>query len=325
VIRGQPGRLAWARLLAGAGAPGDLAERVLDDASPLALDGAARVLGGGDRRLLVIDDIDHGEAEDLEVLRMVAAWAAAASTAVVVTSVLPLGVGTKLRLSGLSEDELAAVLPDLAPQARHGVWLASGGLPGLARSLAADLAASTDNTDPLVHLALTAPSQTEFLAVDADLVRLLELAVPRTPDDSTRARLLARLARELLGDSAAGPRRRALADEALKLARDCGEPQVLAEVLDARLNALWDPAGAEDRLAAAAEIIDLARAAGDGARERDGMFWRFVALMELARVAEAESALAAFHRAAAAAGDVKAVVMATARHAMLANLRGRSP
>jgi hypothetical protein len=53
------------------------------------------------------------------------------------------------------------------------------------------------------------------------------------------------------------------------------------------------------------------------------MFWRFVALMELARVAEAESALAAFHSAAAAAGDARAVVMATARQAMLANLRGR--
>ena len=79
----------------------------------------------------------------------------------------------------------------------------------------------------------------------------------------------------------------------------------------------------EDRLAAASEIIDLARATGDGARERDGMFWRFVALMELARVAEAESALAAFHREAVAAGDMRAAVMATARQAMLANLRGR--
>lgn len=53
------------------------------------------------------------------------------------------------------------------------------------------------------------------------------------------------------------------------------------------------------------------------------MFWRFVALMELARVAEAESALAVFHRSAAAAGDGQGVVMATARHAMLATLRGR--
>ena len=59
---------------------------------------------------------------------MVAARAAAAGTAVVVTSVLPLGVGTELRLSGLSEDELAAVLPGLAAAARH------GGVAGLRRA-----------------------------------------------------------------------------------------------------------------------------------------------------------------------------------------------
>jgi tetratricopeptide (TPR) repeat protein len=318
-IRGQPGQLAWARLLADAGAPDDLASRALGDGGPLALDSVARVLGSGNRRLLVIDDIDHGGTAALQVLQQVAARAAVTSTAVVVTSVLPLGVGTELRLGGLSEDELAAVLPDLAPQARHGVWLASGGLPGAARSLAADLAASTDRAGPLVRLALTAPSQADFLDVDTGLVRLLELALPQAPDDSTKARL----AHELLGDSSAGPQRRALVDEALKLARDLGDPGVLAEVLDARLHALWDPDGAEDRLAAASQIIELARAAGDGTRERHGMFWRFVALMELARVAEAESALAAFHRAAATAGDGQAVVMATARHAMLATLRGR--
>ena len=272
-LRGEPGRLAWARLLADAGAPGDFASRLLDDDGPLALDGVARLLSSGNRRLLVIDDIDHGGAA--------------------------------------------------APQARHAVWLASRGLPGVARSLAADLAATTDTAGPLVSLALTAPSQAEFLDVDTELIRLLELALPEAPDDRTRARLLARLGRELLGDSSAGPRRRALADEALKLARESGDPRVLAEVLDARLHALWDPAGAEDRLAAAAEIIELARAAGDGARERHGMFWRFVALMELARVADAESALAAFYGASAAAEDGQAVVMATARHAMLATLRGR--
>jgi len=94
-------------------------------------------------------------------------------------------------------------------------------------------------------------------------------------------------------------------------------------VLDARLSALWDPAGAADRLAAGSEIIDLARAAGDGRRERQGHFWRFVALIELGRVAEAESALAAFAREAVAAGDAEAAVMVTARHAMLAVLRGR--
>jgi hypothetical protein len=322
-VSGQPGGLAWAQLLRDAGAPDDLASRVLGDAGPLELDSVARVLGSGNRRLLVIDDIDHGGAAAVRVLQVVAARASATSMAVVVTSVLPPGVGTELRLGGLSEDELTAVLPGLAPQARHAVWLASGGLPGVARSLAADLATSTDEAGPLVRLALIAPSQAEFLDVDTGLVRLLELALPRAPEDNTKARLLARLARELLGDSSAGPRRRALSDESLKLARDSGDPRVLAEVLDARLHALWDPAGAEDRLAAASEIIELARAAGDGTRERHGLFWRFVALMELARVAEAEPALAAFHRAAAAAGDGQAVVMATARHAMLATFRGR--
>jgi AAA ATPase domain len=322
-VRGASGLLVWARLLRDAGAPEDLASRLLGGAGPLDLDTVACALASGGRRLLVIDDIDHGGPEALQVLSAVAGRAAAGSTAVVVTSVLPAGLGTELRLGGLSEDELAAVLPDLAPGARRGVWLASGGLPGVARSLASGLAGRGGELDPLVHLALTAPTQAEFLDVDAGLVRLLELALPRAPDTTTRARLLARLAHELLGDSSAGQRRRALADEGLKLARDSRDPGVLAEVLDARLHALWDPAGAQDRLAAAAEIIDLARAAGDGVRERHGMFWRFVALMELGRVGEAEPALAAFGRAARAAGDGQAVVMATARHAMLATFRGR--
>jgi hypothetical protein len=98
---------------------------------------------------------------------------------------------------------------------------------------------------------------------------------------------------------------------------------VLAEVLDARLYALWDPAGAEDRLETAAALIQLGQAAGDRVRERAGLFWRFVALMELARVDEAEVALGAYERAAHASGDAEAVVMALSRHAMLAMLRGR--
>jgi hypothetical protein len=90
-MRGEPGRLAWARLLADAGAPGDLATRLLDEHGPLALDGVARVLSSGNRRLLVIDDIDHGGGAALQLLQMIAARVTATSTAVVVTSVLPAG------------------------------------------------------------------------------------------------------------------------------------------------------------------------------------------------------------------------------------------
>jgi hypothetical protein len=149
---------------------------------------------------------------------------------------------------------------------------------------------------------LAATARSEFLSVDDDLVRLLELALPRAADDGSRARLLARLARELLGDPLAGQRRRALSDEALRLARTSGDLHVLAEVLDARLHALWDPAGAHDRLRAATEILALSRRAGDSALELSASFWRFVALMELARVAEAEVVLGAYQRAATAGG-----------------------
>jgi hypothetical protein len=204
-----------------------------------------------------------------------------------------------------------------------GCWIARQAVRvrGAPRRELAGLAATQE--DPVVHLALRAAPAAAFLDVDSNLVQLLELAAERAGDDATRARVLARLAGELLGDAAAATRGRALADEALRLARRTGDPGTLAEVLDARLHALWDPAGAEARLAAGSEIMDLARAAGDDRRERHGQFWRFVALMELGRVAEAESALAVFAREAAAAGDAQAAVMVSARHAMLAVLRGR--
>jgi len=321
---GQPGRLVWAQLLRDTGAPDDLAANLLGgDAGPLDLDSAARHLLIASPRLIVVDDVDRGGPDAVEVLSVVAARCAATATALIATAAAPLGLGPELRLGALSEQDLAAAMGVLDAEAGHALWVASRGRPGIARRLADELAEPREHDDPVVHLALRAPSAAAFLGVDTSLVRLLEAAAGRAADDGTRARVLAGLARELLGDASAATRRRALADEALQLARRTADPGVLAEVLDARLHALWDPAGAEDRLAAGSEIIDLARAAGDDRRERQGEFWRFVALMELGRVAEAESALAAFGREATAAGDAEAAVMVTARHAMLAALRGR--
>ena len=321
--RGQPGRLVWAQLLDEVGA-GQAAARLLANAAgPLQLDRAARRLATGAGRLLVVDDLDHGGPEAVEFLAVLAARLTAGSTAVVVTTSEPLGLGSELRLAGLTEEELAAVVGSVPADAVHALWVASRGLPGVAQLLAATLVNLGPDGDPLADLALHAPSTAEFLDLDVDLIRLLETTARRAADDGTRARVLARLAYELLADAAAGRRRRELADQALALARGAGDPRVLAEVLDRRLHALWDPAAAAERLATASEIVELARATGDGARERRGLFWRFMALMELGRVAEAESALAVFEREAAAAGDAQAAVMATARHAMLAILRGR--
>jgi hypothetical protein len=73
----------------------------------------------------------------------------------------------------------------------------------VALPLAHELASPPEDQDPVAHLALRATSKARFLDVDANLVRLLEAAVGRAGSDEARARVLARLARELLGDAAA--------------------------------------------------------------------------------------------------------------------------
>jgi tetratricopeptide (TPR) repeat protein len=308
-------------LLRDVGADESLAVRLLESARLMDMDDAAQALVARMTRLIVVDDVDRGGDEAITLLAAVVARLGASHTAVVVTSSVALGLGRELVLGPLSEPDLGLACGIADVDQQHGLWVASRGLPGPAHALMASLTA--EDADPVVHWALAASSRADFLNVDVALVRLLELAIPRARQDGTRARVLARLAHELLGDASAGTRRRTLADEALMLARRSGNEQIVAEVLNARLHALWDPAGADDRLKTAAAIIDLARRAGDDQAERQGLFWRFITLMELGRVPEAESALALFDRAAAAAHDAPAAVMVTARRAMLAILRGR--
>ena len=240
-------------------------------------------LCSGPRRLIVVDDLDRGGPDAVALLAVLAGRVVAAPVAVLVTSRTPLGIGGEVWLGPLSPAAIGVVTGETRPEVRHALWVASRGLPGPARALAATLDADAGG-DPVVALALGAVSGEGFLEVDTGLVRLLETALGRVADDRARARLLARLAHALLGDTGAADRRRALVEDALVLARRSGDRAVLAEVLDARLHALWDPDGALDRLAAAGEIIDLARGSADLERERRGLFWRFVALMELGRV-----------------------------------------
>ena len=319
-VPGRPGLLVWAQLLRDVGAPDELVTRLLSDpdgaVDPMALDDAARLLLSG-RRLIVVDDIDHGGQHAVRLLSVLAGRAVAGSAAVVATSATHLGVGRELTLVGLTEDELATMI---GPAATTDLWVASGGLPGVARALAADL---PPDADPVVHLALHALSRMDFLVVDTSLVRLLELAAQRATDDTTRARVLARLARELLGDASTDTRRRALIGEAVALARGAGDVHALAEVLDSRLHAVWEPAEIHERLAIGAEIVELARSVADERLARAGLFWQFVALMELGRITEAEAKLAAFEQSARDAGDGQGLAMATARHGMLAALRGQ--
>jgi hypothetical protein len=336
VLRGAPaGGLTWAQLLRDAGGDDELAHRLLAEPTPLELDDASRQLVSNTPRLIVIDDVDDVDPplstsstpSTSSMLRALAGRVVGGATVVLVSGKSGLGVGRELRLGGLSEPELAVLLAEagvVEPDAVRTLLVASRGLPGAARAFAAELAGLPADADPILHIALNAATDRgAFLIVDGAVLRLLELAVARAQDDATRARVSARLARELLGDASSAARRRALVDEAEALARRHGDPRLLGEVLASRLHAVWAPEAVHDRLLLGAEIVGLGRSSGDETLEWDGMFWQFTALMELGRVNEAESVLALFESAVTAAGDLPGMTMARSRHAVLAGLRGR--
>jgi hypothetical protein len=201
---GQPGRLIWAQLLRDAGGPDELAAVLLRaEAGPLDLDSAARHLASARPRLIVVDDLDRGGLEAAAMLSVVAARCAPSCTTVIATSATPLGLPSELRLAGLSQADLTeAVLvgttgepgAEAVGEAGTGraLWVASRGLPGAALSLARELPGLAATQDAVVHLALLAAPAAAFLDVDANLVRLLEMAAERTGAESRhRARMIA--------------------------------------------------------------------------------------------------------------------------------------
>ncbi|MGH3798076.1 MAG: hypothetical protein ACRDR6_24090 [Pseudonocardiaceae bacterium] len=109
---------------------------------------------------------------------MLAARCAPAPVAVIVTALRPLGLRAQVRLGGLSEADLATVLGVADREVTHALWMASRGLPGVARQLVGELGGRGDHVDPVVHLALTMSSGVGFLDVDVNLVRLLECCPP---------------------------------------------------------------------------------------------------------------------------------------------------
>ena len=255
---------------------------------PLDLDSAARYLASAGPRLIVVDDMDRGGSEAAAMLSVVAARCAAAGTAVIATSATPLGLPAELPLAGLGQADLAEAVAEPGEEHGHALWVASRGLPGVARELARELAAIGTNRNPVVHLALRVAPTAAFLDVDANLVRLLELAAERATDDATRARVLARWP----ASCSATPRpRRGGGRWPTRRSGWPGGPETRARWPRCSTRGCTRcgiPGGAEARLAAGSEIIDLARVGRGDRRERHGLFWRFVALMELGRVAEAE-------------------------------------
>lgn len=320
LITGLPGAGRTALLHAAA----DLADDRGVPVSWLTPDAADRAIAAADGpRLLLVDDFDRVGSPAAELLVGVLP----AGITLLATARGSIAQAAELRLRALTEAEMAGVLPELPADAVHALWLLSAGLPGRACALADEMA-GTDGLAVLT-LALNGPSRAEFLQPDVGLIRLLEESIGGALPPPLRVRALARLARELLADPSAAARRRELAGQAVTEAESAaadgsaGAAGVLAEVLDSRLHALWDPAAADERLSVARQIVRHARRAGDMALELRGLFWIFMAWVELADIDRAEAALATYASTAELAGDAAGAMVVLARQAMLATVRGR--
>src|SRR5262249_40206873 len=108
------------------------------------------------------------------------------------------------------------------------------------------------------------------------------------PPDATdvRARLLAALAVELTWTTE-NERARALSDEAVRLARTCRDPRVLARVLARHRLATAGPGDPTARFAVADERVVLGEKLEEPDTVLDGLGARFDALVELGEIAAA--------------------------------------
>jgi DNA-binding SARP family transcriptional activator len=118
-------------------------------------------------------------------------------------------------------------------------------------------------------------------STDPDLVPLLERALTAIGDDDPRirARLLARLA-GARRDDRRPDHRQALAQQAVEIASELGDPETLAVALDGHWNAIEGPDSADEGLALTERVIKLWEQVGDKDRlyvahdHRLNVFWR---------------------------------------------------
>jgi tetratricopeptide (TPR) repeat protein len=125
--------------------------------------------------------------------------------------------------------------------------------------------------------------------VDQTLVALLERAVTRLPpvDSPLRVKVLARLGAELYFSREA-ERRRALAEEAVAMARRVGDAEALAFALSAYHYVLWGPDGLDERLAIAREISAVAALTGNTELILQGHRWSIIDLLEQGSIDQAD-------------------------------------
>ena len=157
---------------------------------------------------------------------------------------------------------------------------------------------------------------------DRERLALLELAVERVEDESTRPLLLAQLALELVF-APGRERRHDLAEEALGLARAGDNPALLARVLNRYLLARWEPGNARERIKIANESVRVG-ARLDGPLDLfHGLHWRAVAQLEACEIEGALRSTNEEVRIAARLGDPTADWLSACSVALRYTLLGK--
>jgi tetratricopeptide (TPR) repeat protein len=265
-------------------------------------------LPAGDPQVMIDATVAAAEA----ALRVFAHEAAVAQCTAGLTAIGPYGAGDVARRWQ------ARLLGVLGEAQQHG-----GDLVQARRTLVEAQALASGAGDPVLAATAAAriPRLTRFLVPDRELESLLTGALEGLGDaaPALRARLLAR--RAVIAEDAQD--RRAHSEQAVQAVLQLGDDGLLAEVLSARLYVLWAPETAQERLASSTQIIELGERLGDLRRELDGRMWRFIALLEFGRVAEAEAELGRYERLAERSGQPEFLFFARSRRSALAALRGR--
>ncbi len=194
---------------------------------------------------------------------------------------------------------------DAGPDRRYGVLIELGDaherlheiVPARERYLAAaGLARELGEPERLARAALGFAKWQRYGVIDREAIELLDEALVGLPPTAAvlRAETLALLASRL-DPAEAQPRREALLDEALGIARDLDDPATLDSILrKPAQDVLCRPESLERRLELADEALALsARALNRESLARAHMY-RFLALFELGRTADAGAALHAY-------------------------------
>lgn len=178
-------------------------------------------------------------------------------------------------------------------------------------------ARASGDVERMTAAALSLPSGQQFGAHPGQVPALVHEAYRAAAEPAPRCRLAAALARAWAygGDSG---RAVAFAAEAVDLAEHLGDPEVLADALDAALLARWGPDDFPERLALSARLADTAAHLSQPEPRLSAHLWRLTTAWECLDVIAVQRQLRALDVLAEETGSARTAFFAASRRAMSA-------